>query len=190
MRRAWKSSWQIAYSLVAGSSYSFEGFFQHAKGFASSGLLPISLPLCPVRVWQFAQDSHCEPITNSSFTDSQWLQASLPVRDWGLGVRRISSLAIPAFLVSAASTISLQDEILANCQLPECPYLTEHLQKCSSSFGQTPNLLPQKQSFWDHPGIQLDRATFETSLKSAFQQASYLAATSRHRSDLLLCLAV
>jgi len=65
-------------------------------------------------------------ITNSSLTDSQWLQASLPVRDGGLGTRRrVSSFAIPAFLASAASTVSLQDEILAICQLPECPYLKE-----------------------------------------------------------------
>jgi len=56
----------------------------------------------------------------------------------------------------------------------ECPYLTEHLQEWSSSFGLTPNPLPQKQSFWDRPGIQLDRAAFETSLTSTFQQASYL----------------
>jgi len=31
----------------------------------------------------------------------------------------------------------------------------------------------------DRPGIQVDRATFETSLTSAFQQASYVVATSR-----------
>jgi len=56
-----------------------------------------------------------ERITNSSLTDSLWPQASLPIRDGGLGVRRVSSLAIPTFLASAASTVSLQDEILANC---------------------------------------------------------------------------
>jgi len=64
---------------------------------------------------------------------------------------------------------------LANCQLPE---------------NQTPNPLPQKQSFWDRPGIQLDRAIFETSLTSAFQQASYLAATSRHSGDWLFSLPI
>jgi len=63
-----------------------------------------------------------ERITNSSLTDSQWLQASLPSRDGGRGVRRVSSLAISAFLASAASTVSPQDEILANCQLPKCHY--------------------------------------------------------------------
>jgi len=38
-----------------------------------------------------------ERITNSSLTDTQWLQASLPIKDGGLGVRRVSSLALPAF---------------------------------------------------------------------------------------------
>ena len=52
-------------------------------------------------------------ITNSDLTDVQWIQANFPVKDGGLGVRRASSLAIPAFLASAASTLSLQDDILA-----------------------------------------------------------------------------
>jgi len=48
-------------------------------------------------------------ITNSDLSDSQWIQASLPVRD---GIRRVTSLAIPAFMASAASTLSIQDDIL------------------------------------------------------------------------------
>jgi len=47
-----------------------------------------------------------------------------------------------------------------------------------------------KTVIWDRPGIQLDRATFETSLTSAFQQASYLAATSRHSGDWLFALPI
>jgi len=42
--------------------------------------------------------SAVQGITNSDLSDIQWLQASLPVRDGGLGVRRMSSLALPAFL--------------------------------------------------------------------------------------------
>ena len=42
-------------------------------------------------------------ISNSNLTDSQWIQASLPVRDGGLWVRRVALLAIPAFIASAAS---------------------------------------------------------------------------------------
>jgi len=61
-------------------------------------------------------------ITNSSLTDTEWLQASLPIKDGGLGVRRMSSLALPAFLASAAGTALLQAEILADCNVPEDPY--------------------------------------------------------------------
>jgi len=43
-------------------------------------------------------------------SDSQWIQTSLPVRDGGLGVRRVSQLAIPASIASAASTLSIQDD--------------------------------------------------------------------------------
>jgi len=41
--------------------------------------------------------SAIQGITNSDLSGIQWLQASLPVKDGGLGVRRVSSLALPAF---------------------------------------------------------------------------------------------
>ena len=52
-------------------------------------------------------------ITNSDLSDMQWIQASLPVADGGLGIRRVASLAPSAFLASAASTHDLQEHILA-----------------------------------------------------------------------------
>jgi len=55
-------------------------------------------------------------LTNCDLSDSEWIQATLPVRDGGLGVSRVSTLALPAFLASAASTLCLQDEILFECQ--------------------------------------------------------------------------
>ena len=54
-------------------------------------------------------------IANTDFTDIQWIQASLPVRNGGLGVRRVSSLAPSAFLASAAGTHDFQELILAKC---------------------------------------------------------------------------
>ena len=47
--------------------------------------------------------------------DDQWLQASLPVRNGGLGIRNATKLAPSVFLASAASTRSLQDAILPQC---------------------------------------------------------------------------
>ena len=54
-------------------------------------------------------------ITNLAVFDPQWIQASLPVSAGGLGIHRVVSLALPAFLASAASTHSLQSLLLLNC---------------------------------------------------------------------------
>ena len=50
-------------------------------------------------------------ICNTSLTDDQWIQASLPVWPGGLGVRSVSKLASTAFLASAAGTRTLQAQI-------------------------------------------------------------------------------
>ena len=50
-------------------------------------------------------------------SDDQWLQASLPVRSGGLGIRRVSSLATLAFLASAVSTQDIQSQILHTAEL-------------------------------------------------------------------------
>jgi len=55
------------------------------------------------------------PINNNynvDLNDDQWLQASLPAGDGGLGIRSAEMLAPSAFLVSAASTLLLQQSIL------------------------------------------------------------------------------
>src|SRR5688572_29959306 len=54
-------------------------------------------------------------ITHSNLSNIQWLQARLPVKDCGLGVRRVALLASSAFLASAASSLALQDLILSRC---------------------------------------------------------------------------
>src|SRR5678816_1963604 len=60
-------------------------------------------------------------ILNVDLDDDRWLQASLPVRDGGLGVRCASTLALSAFLASAASTNELQTCILPT-ESAETPY--------------------------------------------------------------------
>ena len=47
-----------------------------------------------------------------SLSNNQWLQASLPVKSGGLGIRYVSSLASPAFLASAVGTRDFQNQIL------------------------------------------------------------------------------
>ena len=106
--------------------------------------------------------SAIERITNSDLSDTQWLQASLPVRDRGLGVRRVASLALPAFVASAASTLPLQDAILMNCVCSNNSAFQNYLSLWSSAFGPLPEVLPPKQPFWDRPGVLADRALVVT----------------------------
>jgi len=79
-------------------------------------------------------------ITNSRLSDGQWLQASLPVREGGLGVGRVASLALPTFLASAASTLSLQASILTGSSgsIPDCHFLQAYLLDLSARFGTPP----------------------------------------------------
>jgi len=60
----------------------------------------------------------------------------------------------------------------------------------SSSFGQLPDPLPVKQSFWDRPGVESDRASEEASLVNSYQQASFQAAYGPHSGDWLLALPI
>ena len=110
-------------------------------------------------------------ITNSEFSDLQWIQAILLVRDGGLGVRRVSSLALPAFLASAASTQSLQDDILTDYVQSESDFLQSYLAVWSAKFGDIPDALPRKQQFWDRLGVLEDKTQVEASLVSAYHRA-------------------
>ena len=56
-------------------------------------------------------------ILNVDITDVGWVQASLPVREGGLGIRSAALLAPSAFLASAASKQELQSQILHACNL-------------------------------------------------------------------------
>jgi len=129
-------------------------------------------------------------ITNSDLSDTQWLQASLPVKDGGLGVRRVVSLALPAFLASAASTLSLQADILSGSICSDNKYLQSYLTAWSTAFGDVPDTLPPKQPFWDRPGVLADRAVVQATLSSSFQQASFLAASSPHSGDWLFAMPI
>src|SRR6218665_2848322 len=51
-------------------------------------------------------------ILNVELSDENWLQASLPVKDSGLWIRSAATLALSAFLASAASTSEHQANLL------------------------------------------------------------------------------
>jgi len=122
-------------------------------------------------------------ITNSDLSDSQWLQASL-------GVRRVTSFALPAFLAFAASTLSLQVAILSGSTCSDNKYFQSYLTTWSSSYGIPPETLPTKQPFWDRPALVADRAVVEARLNSPLQRASYLSASSPQSGDWLFAMPI
>ena len=128
-------------------------------------------------------DSHMRSaiskITNSALSDIHYLQASMPIAHGGLGVRRLSSLTIPALLA-----------LSCHCIPVPLTFLDEYLSMWSLSPGPPPDPLPGKQSFWDRPGLLTDRALIESSLVEPSQRARFLAAQAPHSGDWLLALPI
>jgi hypothetical protein len=131
-------------------------------------------------------------ITNCSLDDNKWIQSGLPIRDGGLGIRRVSSLALPAFLASAAGSLPLQGVILANVALQPASFISSYLSSWSVQFGiPTPDHpLSGKQSFWDRPGILADKVRVESNLTNEHERASFFAASAPHSGDWLLALPI
>ena len=50
--------------------------------------------------------------------------------------------------------------------------------------------LPSRQSSWDRPGVLRDRALVESSLSSASQRATFLAASAAHSGDWLFAMPI
>jgi hypothetical protein len=102
-------------------------------------------------------------LTNCSLSDNKWTESELPIRDGGLGIRRISSLALPAFLAAAAGSLLLQGSILSNVTLLPDSFMASLLPIWSASLGILPpdQPLPGKQSFRDRPGILAEKAMVE-----------------------------
>jgi len=107
---------------------------------------------------------------------------------WWLGVRRVSLLALPTFVDSAASTLSLQGDILDSYAYSDTVFLQTHLSLWSSSFGDIPEILPPTQMYWDNPGTLEDKSLVEPTLTVPYQQASFLAAFSPHSCDWILAI--
>ena len=134
-------------------------------------------------------------ISNTDLTDNQWLQASLPVRNGGLGIRRVSSLAPSAFLASAAGTRRLQDEILLNCCAPVDSAVTVVLAHWTAKFSQPDVQCPVadaagKLREWDKPCVAADVNSLMSCLPDRHNQARLLALSAPHSGDWLHALPI
>ena len=134
-------------------------------------------------------------IANTDLSDLQWIQASLPVRNGGLGIRCVSSLAPSAFLASAAGTQDLQAKILLRCRASVDSELDRVLAIWSAKYNSTGIMLPvgddaAKQRSWDLPCISADANRLMIGLPDRRQQARLLAVAAPHSGDWLHALPI
>ncbi|KAJ0179217.1 hypothetical protein K1T71_004929 [Dendrolimus kikuchii] len=116
-------------------------------------------------------------IINLEMDDRAWSQCSLPVKLGGLGVRKISSVALPAFLSSAYSTRDLVFKILQKTNFQfEIPYLTDARRVWSMACPNVnvPTVLTSQHA-WDGPLCELTRDNLLQTCTSSAERARLLA---------------
>jgi len=133
-----------------------------------------------------------ELIVNTSFNDIQWLQATLPVRDGGLGLRRVVSLASSAYLASAAATLELQMAILGGSALVPDVVFDDLLLSRQQTLPTVMSPLPTRQNIWDRPLIEMDKTRIHLwpGYDNPVDQARLTAICSPHSGDWLAALPI
>ena len=97
-------------------------------------------------------------IANVSINDLQWLQATLPVKVGGLGIRSPVKFALSTFLASVSNILQLQNDLLRNCPALPDDQLNTYLFRWTTSFQPSP--LPTLASQPDeHNRVRLLSAT-------------------------------
>ena len=132
--------------------------FQCSQNSPSFDMFSLSPSLLSCALWHITETLNPTHRQFRSLRQSvdigQCVVTHLSVRDGGLGVRRVSnSLAIPAFEASAASTLSIQEDILTDCAKSDNDFLQSYLSAWSANFNDVPDILPTKQP-WYRPGVK------------------------------------
>ena len=120
-------------------------------------------------------------VLNVDLNDDQWLQASLPVGEGGLGIRSAQMLAPSAFLASAASTSALEQSILPDSvSLLEDQSVTSTETRWSSLSDSTRSVNEELhiQKAWDKPVTKNRQAMVLSRAAGDVNKTRLLAAAS------------
>ena len=113
------------------------------------------------------------------------------MRNGGLGIRRVSSLASSAFLASAASTRGLQDRILSRVILINDDMFDKCLSTRISNGIQSPvDSDMHKQRKWDKTVINAEFNHLLSHYSKPYHKARLLAAAAPHSGDWLHALPI
>ena len=107
-----------------------------------------------------------QSVCNINMDNSTWTQATLPTSKGGLGVRRASDLALPAFLASCYGTHDLVSSLLPPVELGNDPLLREalNLWEANTTCPLPPEEMRGRQRRWDE---LLTQKTHEDLLEAA-----------------------
>jgi len=129
-------------------------------------------------------------ICNVSLTDDQWLQASLPVRNGSLGLRRVSSLASSAFLASAAGTRQLQDQILHRVSQANEIFDSCLLTRVNNGTQPPVDSVIHIERAWDKVIVDAEFSDLLSRYSEPYHRARLLAAAATHSGDWLHTLPI
>ena len=134
----------------------------------------------------------CSTVINVDLSDDQWLQASLPTKLGGLGIRSVSLLAPSAYLASAAGTSDLQNRILGRVNFPADLELVRVSSYWSSlcQAEQPPLASLDKQHQLDSRVCQAQFHQLLNRQDSPIDKARLLAVSASHSSDWLHALPI
>jgi len=111
-----------------------------------------------------------------------WDLLLLPIRDDGLGIRRVSSLTFPACLASVAVSFPLRAKLSHRIIFISLISIVWKSTTGPTAFRQTV-ILGQTRNM-------ADKAMVESSLSNEHEKASFLAASAPHSEDCLLALPI
>lgn len=127
-------------------------------------------------------------ILNVELSDEQWLQASLPTKNGGLGIRSAKMLAPSAFLASAASTLPLQQSILPEPFKSSPDSTVAETQTHWKTLSGTEEPKPEEQHIqkaWDSIIANKQHETCLSRATTEIDKARLLAAAAPHSGDWL-----
>jgi len=125
---------------------------------------------------------------NVTLNDQQWMQASLPVKDGGLGIRRAAQVAPSAFLASASAAALLITSILPSrfaSTVDTSISQTFTVWSSGRNITPPPSSATSKQKEWDRPIVNWQKDQLLSNSPDEVSRARLLAVFSPHSGDWL-----
>jgi len=133
------------------------------------------------------------PLINHSInqSDEAWDQATLPVANGGLAVRRATDVALPAFLSSVVGSHALISQLLPqrlwNVSGTSDPTFTAAVTEWQSRANMVPVMSPfaSEQKIWDTPIVSAQEAKLLSAAPDQAGKARLIAASAPHSGAFL-----